>query len=99
MNRRGFLSGLLATVALTTGLARARLDLIDDDQELSLSEIITRTLRARGPDVVANITRSNPLYKSLSDPGGLIVPEPFASELTRRDRSYWYSQDVIMVRD
>ena len=29
MNRRGFLRGVLATVALTTGLARARLDLRD----------------------------------------------------------------------
>lgn len=32
MNRRGFLRGIVATVALTTGLARTRLELIDDPQ-------------------------------------------------------------------
>lgn len=31
MNRRGFLHSVLATVALTTGLARTRVDLVDDD--------------------------------------------------------------------
>lgn len=31
MNRRNFLSGIAATFALTTGLARAKLELVDDE--------------------------------------------------------------------
>lgn len=36
---------------------------------LSVSEIVATTLRKYSPQIAANITRSNPLYKRLSERG------------------------------
>ena len=59
MNRRGFLQGLLATVALTTGLARARLDLRDGpgfEHEEDLIALLERKIRAAEADMVRQLT-------------------------------------------
>ena len=66
MNRRGFLQSLVATVALTTGLARARLELIEPPSDLSYSEIVVRTLRNNAPLVAESIKRNNTLLRSLN---------------------------------
>lgn len=73
MNRRGFLRSLFVTAALTTGLARVRLDEpltfkgvpLELDDEPSMSEIVCRTLRNRIAEVERLVIANNGVLLSL----------------------------------
>lgn len=58
MNRRGFLSSLLATVALTTGLANARLSLVTEKRKDDIIELMRRKIRAAHADIASQLNDS-----------------------------------------
>ena len=74
MNRRGFLAFLIAapvTKALPwAGIAKALAPIAPQASaaiELTLADIITQTIRARMPELVANITAGNALLARLKE--------------------------------
>jgi hypothetical protein len=114
MNRRGFLGGILAlgaapaivradslmrVIPLDAGVQTFAWD--DGAAEwsgLTVSEIITRTLRARAPQLAANIARQNALLVHLKRrgavrpwTGGLMVESPSRECMA-------FSQPVRLVR-
>lgn len=67
MNRRGFLKAL-AGGAVAVALPKLPLDFVPQlvrDPGLSLSEIITVTLRKHAPEIAANVTANNALLMRL----------------------------------
>lgn len=93
MNRRGFLQGLFAAAALTTGLARTRLDLVLDplrNQE-DLIALMERKIRAAEKAMCEQMTEG--LYG-----GGYLVPPEHVPALEKAIYEWRESRVVIGVR-
>ena len=71
MNRRGFFRFLSAGALIAIAPLRFIAPALHTRAvaSLSVSEIVATTLRKYYPQIAANITRSNPLYKRLIERG------------------------------
>jgi len=90
MNRRGFLRGFLATVALTTGLARTRLDVVEPDRESDLIALLERKIRATEDAMRAQIAGG--LY------GGYEVPAEYVPALEKATYEWKEARVVIGIQ-
>lgn len=71
MNRRGFFRFLSAGVLLAVAPLRFIAPALHTRavEALTISEIVATTLRNYAPQIAANITNSNPLYRRLIERG------------------------------